>query len=218
MLVGLSMCTRGGMYIFQLFDYYSGSRIILLVAFFMCVVVMIYGVNRFYDNIEMMYGFRISPYMKVSWVSSAPIFCLAIFVMSTINYSELTYSRPTTGLYTYPEWAIGVGWGMAALSTIGIPFTAIYKIVSYRKQGKPWIALFQPEELEPHQLRPEDMHELKSHPQNGYELREKGYAIDSRMDYAHDNPGYAPDTAYNNNAAAKVDYDDPKLFSEPTRL
>ena len=34
------------MYVFQLFDYYAGSRIILLVAFFECVVVAwIYGTS-----------------------------------------------------------------------------------------------------------------------------------------------------------------------------
>ena len=39
-----SRTTQGGMYIFQLFDYYSGSRIILVVAFFECLVVgWIYG-------------------------------------------------------------------------------------------------------------------------------------------------------------------------------
>ncbi len=35
---------QGGMYVFQLFDYYSGSRIILLVAFFETIVIAyIYG-------------------------------------------------------------------------------------------------------------------------------------------------------------------------------
>ena len=38
---------QGGMYVFQLFDYYSGSRIILFVGFFMCVAVAwIYGTTR----------------------------------------------------------------------------------------------------------------------------------------------------------------------------
>lgn len=56
--------------------------------------------------------------------------------MSIINYSELTYERPTTGVYTYPNWAVGIGWGIAALSAVCIPLTAIYKIVKYRLQGK----------------------------------------------------------------------------------
>merc|ERR1719229_1972961 len=47
LLVGLSMVTNGGMYVFQLFDYYTGSRIILIVALFECFVVSyIYGINR----------------------------------------------------------------------------------------------------------------------------------------------------------------------------
>ena len=34
------------------------------------------GADRFYDNIEMMYGFRISPFMKAGWLFMAPGFCL----------------------------------------------------------------------------------------------------------------------------------------------
>lgn len=34
------------------------------------------GINRFYDNLEMMYGFRINPYMKVSWAIISPLFCV----------------------------------------------------------------------------------------------------------------------------------------------
>ena len=42
---------QGGMYVFQLFDYYSGSRILLLVAFFMCVAVgWIYGTIQHFDT------------------------------------------------------------------------------------------------------------------------------------------------------------------------
>ncbi|VDL32490.1 unnamed protein product [Hymenolepis diminuta] len=37
--IGLLMVTNGGVYIFQLFDYYVGSRIILLVAMFECIVI-----------------------------------------------------------------------------------------------------------------------------------------------------------------------------------
>nr|QKX08456.1 beta-alanine transporter-1 [Mytilus coruscus] len=42
--IGLSMVTEGGMYVFQLFDYYAASRIVLVMTFFECVVVAyIYG-------------------------------------------------------------------------------------------------------------------------------------------------------------------------------
>ena len=34
------------------------------------------GVKRFYDNLEMMLGFRINPYMAVSWTVLSPIFCM----------------------------------------------------------------------------------------------------------------------------------------------
>lgn len=34
------------------------------------------GVRRFYDNIEMMYGWRINPYMAIGWTVTSPIFCM----------------------------------------------------------------------------------------------------------------------------------------------
>ncbi len=68
---------QGGMYVFQLFDYYAGSRIILVVAFFECMVIAwIYGVNRFYDNLTLMLGFRPNLYMKISWLFITPTFTL----------------------------------------------------------------------------------------------------------------------------------------------
>ena len=40
------------------------------------------------------------------------------------------YESPTYDKYTYPPWAIGIGWMIAAASVILIPLTAIYKIAS----------------------------------------------------------------------------------------
>lgn len=94
---------QGGMYVFQLFDYYSGSRIILLIAFFECVavayiygmfswllyqrymhvcvtwftkIIMCAGVRRFYDNMENMLGFRLNPFMQISWTVTTPLFSI----------------------------------------------------------------------------------------------------------------------------------------------
>lgn len=169
-LFGLPMCMEGGMYVFQLFDYYAASRILLLVALFECIAVAwIYGVNRFYDNIEMMVGFRINPFMKICWFALSPIFCLSIFVMSIINYSELTYERPS-GIYVYPDWAVGIGWAMAMLSAVWIPIIAIYMLFkNLLKSGKTGDIteglkqLLKPKGLKAHQLRPQDLEESQEY-------------------------------------------------------
>uniref|UniRef100_A0A2K6RTB8 Sodium- and chloride-dependent creatine transporter 1 n=1 Tax=Rhinopithecus roxellana TaxID=61622 RepID=A0A2K6RTB8_RHIRO len=55
-VIDLSMVTDGGMYVFQLFDYYSASGTTLLwQAFWECVVVAwVYGADRFMDDIACM--------------------------------------------------------------------------------------------------------------------------------------------------------------------
>ena len=45
--------------------------------------------------------------------------------MSAINYSELTYERPSEE-YVYPDWAVGIGWALASSSALCIPIYAIY--------------------------------------------------------------------------------------------
>ena len=64
-------------------------------------------------------------------------FCFrqVIFVLSTINYSELTYRRPLE-VYTYPGWALVIGWMLAVVSILWIPITSVYKIFQYRWKGK----------------------------------------------------------------------------------
>ncbi|XP_051518778.1 sodium- and chloride-dependent creatine transporter 1-like isoform X2 [Myxocyprinus asiaticus] len=76
--VDLSMVTEGGMYVFQLFDYYSASGITLLwQAFWECVVVAwVYGADRFMDDVARMIGYRPLPYMKWCWSYITPVVCM----------------------------------------------------------------------------------------------------------------------------------------------
>ncbi|XP_041356897.1 sodium- and chloride-dependent taurine transporter-like [Gigantopelta aegis] len=155
--IGLAMVTNGGMYVFQLFDYYSGSRIILLVAFFQLIAIAwVYGVRRFYDNLEMMFGWRINPYMGVCWVVCSPVFCIIIFILSALNYSELTYSRTTAPKYIYPDWAVGIGWLMAVISIVWVPILAIAQLIKYGFSMRVLRLLLKPYGLKPHQMRPQD--------------------------------------------------------------
>uniref|UniRef100_A0A7N8Y077 Transporter n=1 Tax=Mastacembelus armatus TaxID=205130 RepID=A0A7N8Y077_9TELE len=125
-LLGLTMVTKGGMYVFQLFDYYAASGVCLLwVAFFECVAVAwVYGVDNFYDAVEDMIGYRPNPWMKWSWTVITPLLCMGCFIFSLVKYKPLTYNK----VYEYPDWAIGIGWTLALASMICIPMVVSGKL------------------------------------------------------------------------------------------
>uniref|UniRef100_A0A672MAJ8 Transporter n=1 Tax=Sinocyclocheilus grahami TaxID=75366 RepID=A0A672MAJ8_SINGR len=125
-LLGLTMVTKGGMYVFQLFDYYAASGVCLLwVAFFECVAVAwVYGADNFYDAIEDMIGYRPNSWMKWSWMLITPVLC-GCFVFSLVKYKPLTYNK----FYEYPDWSIGLGWALALTSMICIPMMVVIKII-----------------------------------------------------------------------------------------
>ncbi|KAL9966641.1 hypothetical protein ACROYT_G024749 [Oculina patagonica] len=124
-LIGLSMVTEGGMYVFQLFDSYSGSgSVLLLVVICECLAMgWLYGRHRFYDNMESMLGFRINPWIGWCWCFFAPIFCSFIFIFNLVTYSPLKY-----GDYVYPGWGQAIGWLLTASSLTLIPAVMIYKL------------------------------------------------------------------------------------------
>ncbi|KAA0712419.1 Sodium- and chloride-dependent taurine transporter [Triplophysa tibetana] len=126
-LLGLTMVTQGGMYVFQLFDYYAASGVCLLwVAFFECIAVAwVYGADNFYDAIEDMIGYRPNPWMKWSWTVVTPLLCVGCFVFSLVRYTPLRYNK----VYEYPDWSIGVGWTLALASMICIPMVVVIKII-----------------------------------------------------------------------------------------
>nr|XP_055171569.1 sodium- and chloride-dependent GABA transporter 2 isoform X3 [Nyctereutes procyonoides] len=124
--VGLVMLTEGGMYVFQLFDYYAASGMCLLfVAIFesLCVA-WVYGAGRFYNNIEDMIGYRPWPLIKYCWLFLTPAVCTATFLFSLIKYTPLTYNKK----YTYPWWGDALGWFLALSSMVCIPAWSFYKL------------------------------------------------------------------------------------------
>uniref|UniRef100_A0A8C8VMC6 Transporter n=1 Tax=Pelusios castaneus TaxID=367368 RepID=A0A8C8VMC6_9SAUR len=125
-LIGLVMLTEGGMYIFQLFDYYAASGMCLLfVAIFETFCIgWVYGADRFYDNIEDMIGYRPWPVIKYCWLFVTPAVCMATFLFSLIKYTPLTYNKK----YLYPWWGDTLGWLLALSSMVCIPFWIVYKL------------------------------------------------------------------------------------------
>lgn len=118
-VIDLSMVTDGGMYVFQLFDYYSASGTTLLwQAFWECVVVAwVYGADRFMDDIACMIGYRPCPWMKWCWSFFTPLVCMGIFIFNVVYYKPLVYNNT----YVYPWWGEAMGWAFALSSMLCVP-------------------------------------------------------------------------------------------------
>ncbi|CDS37578.1 sodium:chloride dependent neurotransmitter [Echinococcus multilocularis] len=126
--VGLLMVTNGGVYIFQLFDYYVGSRIILLVAMFECIVIgFVFGAQRFGKYLNRMYNMRFSYFPSIIYCGVVPWFSLALFVFSVIVYGKLTYKH-SYGVYNFPHYSVVLGWLLASCSVACIPTVAFYRL------------------------------------------------------------------------------------------
>ncbi|XP_053625464.1 sodium-dependent dopamine transporter [Plodia interpunctella] len=125
-IVGLTSCTKGGFYFFQLLDRYAAGYSILVAVFFEAIAVSwIYGTERFCEDIRDMIGFRPGVYWRVCWRFAAPAFLLFIIAYGLLDYEPLQYES-----YVYPGWANALGWAIAGSSVMCIPTVAIYKILT----------------------------------------------------------------------------------------
>lgn len=127
-LVGLTMVTNGGMYVFQLFDYYSASGISLLwVAFWeCCAIAWVYGINSYCDQLSIMLGFKVNFWFKLCWCGITPLVIMGLFVSQWVLFELLKYGDS----YVYPIWAQGLGLCLALSSMVCVPAYAIYAMAT----------------------------------------------------------------------------------------
>ncbi|XP_042876982.1 sodium-dependent proline transporter-like isoform X2 [Penaeus japonicus] len=126
-LMGIPMCATMGQYIFYLVDSFGGGVGVLLIAILELVGLhWVYGVRRFSEDLKFMLGYNPSMFWKVCWVFIAPVTLILMFI-----YSAITWSNPKYGDVEYPDWAISIGWFLAAVSVGMIPL--VFVIVVLKK-------------------------------------------------------------------------------------
>uniref|UniRef100_A0A4W6CSX5 Transporter n=1 Tax=Lates calcarifer TaxID=8187 RepID=A0A4W6CSX5_LATCA len=115
----------GGMYVFQLFDYYAcnGACILFLCVFETVALGWIFGADRVCSIIKDMTGVRANLFFKICWLCLTPGVSL-VSQCCTFKYQPLTFNR----WYVYPAWAYVLGWVMALSSILLVPGWALYKL------------------------------------------------------------------------------------------
>uniref|UniRef100_H3DB66 Transporter n=1 Tax=Tetraodon nigroviridis TaxID=99883 RepID=H3DB66_TETNG len=125
--LGLSMVTEGGLYIFQLFDYYacSGMTLLLFAILQSVCVTWIYGADRFYKNIEDMIGYKPWPHIKYCLKFVTPLVCMGKpFFFSLIKYTPLKFNN----IIEYPM-GYALGWWFTLSSTLMVPIFMVFKVI-----------------------------------------------------------------------------------------
>ncbi|XP_055933093.1 sodium- and chloride-dependent glycine transporter 2-like isoform X1 [Argiope bruennichi] len=127
-LLGLPCTTRGGQYILEMMDKYGGGTAVVCVAVIESMAIAwMYGVTRFCEDIKFMLGKKPGIYWRITWKITAPAILTFVFVYSLVEHETLKY-----GSYDFPDWADAVGWGLASLSMLQIPFWAVLAVWNQR--------------------------------------------------------------------------------------
>jgi len=125
-LLGAPQMTSGGFYLMNLMDQNVGGVNLLMIGFLEMVVVMyVYGFEKFASNVELMLGRRPGLYWRICWQFFSP---LTLFGILCFLFAR--YQPPTLGDYTYPYWAVVLGWLMTVSSVTAIPLVAVGTFLS----------------------------------------------------------------------------------------
>ncbi|RUS88183.1 hypothetical protein EGW08_004080 [Elysia chlorotica] len=89
-----------------------------------CLVMSwIYGVDRFMKDIELMTGKKPSNYWKFMWQFFSPALVLTTLIFNIYNMQRVSLED-----YTFPEWAVMVGWVFGVMAIVPLPICAAYAV------------------------------------------------------------------------------------------
>ncbi|XP_035825223.1 sodium- and chloride-dependent neutral and basic amino acid transporter B(0+) [Aplysia californica] len=117
--------SAGGMYLFQLVDWYFAAYVVIVDSILeLFVVSWIYGAERFYDDIQLMLGYRPPYIFAIFWRFLTPLFLMTVLV-NTLR----TYGPPVYKDYHYSQTEVAIGWCLATVSFLPVPIFALYMLV-----------------------------------------------------------------------------------------
>ncbi|OQV23103.1 Sodium- and chloride-dependent glycine transporter 2 [Hypsibius exemplaris] len=126
--IGIPFMMQGGIDIFDIFDSYAGGFSVLFPAVVECVIIgWVYGVTRFVNDTNNMLNMKVSVYWRSTWGLLSPLSLILILILTFAAYTPLNHG----GLL--PEFADGLGWGIAMVSIIQLPIWA--GIAIYQAKG-----------------------------------------------------------------------------------
>ncbi|KAK3610761.1 hypothetical protein CHS0354_028161, partial [Potamilus streckersoni] len=105
-VLGLPFTTNGGIYLFQLFDWYSSSVGLLFGSSIEVIILgWIYGFNRLSNDIKLMTGKDSSVFLRTMICLLTPITVTVCFILRMTSYGEPNYGDG----YKYKPYAIAIG-------------------------------------------------------------------------------------------------------------
>ena len=123
-LLGLPLTTHSGVYLLNLMDTYAASWSLMIVGLTETIAISwVYGCNRFFSDMSVMFGSQPSVWWKICWMGLTPAFIMFILLFACVDYSPATYDT-----YTYPLGAEVMGWFMVLAAVGWIPGCAVYKL------------------------------------------------------------------------------------------
>ncbi|XP_078338349.1 sodium- and chloride-dependent glycine transporter 1-like [Crassostrea virginica] len=124
-VLGLPFTTNGGMYYFQIVDWYAASLCVTLTSFLECIIVgWIYGAERFSRDVKLMLGTEVNVVIRFCWCIITPLVMLAAFILTLTNYQPPTYEG-----YAYPIHARVIGFLLSLIPLVPLLVTAVYYLM-----------------------------------------------------------------------------------------
>ncbi|XP_073486754.1 sodium-dependent neutral amino acid transporter B(0)AT3-like [Aquarana catesbeiana] len=146
--MSLIFTMRSGNYWLQIFDTFTGSLTLLIVAFFEVIAVTyVYGIKRFSEDIKWMTGRYPNIYWQATWRFISPLLMGAMFLSYIVVqfWTPLTYETwdpsyeefPMKKVQSYPGWVVAICVLLVAIPSMCIPLVALVHHVKRKLTKKP---------------------------------------------------------------------------------